>query len=334
MQDKLIDFNHLSLNRDFILSRISEEDIFRHYLNVPFQLGRPMKSPLRTRDDDPSFNIYRTPMSGELRYKDFGYSGGNCFEFVRNLFGVDYKTALRIIAKDFNLTAEVVHVPKKEPEAVRATAMEAFKKQILPTKRSFKKLDFDYWNQYGIPLTDLQRYDISACKYVYLHNREDSLFLWGEHRDDDPIYCYEVSYNHKIYRPLSREKKRKWLATTTIWDIQGMKQLPAKGELLIITSSMKDLLVLRQLGYTAIAPGGEAHGIPEKIMDYLWACFDNIVVFYDNDPPGKLSAERFQADNAGTAAIFIPDDYAEKDISDFRHIHGAEETQYLMKRLL
>lgn len=96
---------------------------------------------------------------------------------------------------------------------------------------------------------------------------------------------------------------------------------------------MKDLLVLKVLGYNAIAPQGESTGIPTKIMDYLWSCFDNIVVMYDNDEAGVISMEKFIIENPGVSPIFLPKD-AEKDISDHIELYGVLETEKLMKKLV
>lgn len=48
------------------------------------------------------------------------------------------------------------------------------------------------------------------------------------------MYAYKV-YNHfKIYKPLA-DKYTKWRNNLTEYDIQGYKQLPKKGDILIIT---------------------------------------------------------------------------------------------------
>jgi 5S rRNA maturation endonuclease (ribonuclease M5) len=123
------------------------------------------------------------------------------------------------------------------------------------------------------------------------------------------------------------------LSTTKKTDIQGMKQLPKKGKLLIITSSMKDLLVLKLFSYNAIALGGEGNDIPDKILDYLYACFDEIIIFYDNDKPGLMYGE-IMAKRLGTRFIYIPVEFKEKDISDFREVHGEDKTRDLLKKLI
>lgn len=329
---RIIDFDNLSINKEYILARVSEAEIFQHYLKQDFQLGKLYKSPLRDNDSNPNFNIYNS--SNGLRYKDFGYTAGNCFEFVRNLYNCSYTTCLQIIANDFDLAkkskVQVLQDRKINPVIEE---LDRFQKKIIPVRRAWKKLDFDYWNSYHIPLINLNKERIYACNYVYLKTNPDTMFIWGQHLDNDPIYCYDFINNHKCYRPLTTNKKSKWISTANMYDIQGLSTLPKKGELLVIASSMKDKLVSNVLGYNAIAPHGEGYIIPEKIMDYLWACFDNIVVMYDNDEAGRISTEKFVKNNPGISPIFLPKD-AEKDISDHAKIRGIEEASKLMKKLI
>lgn len=330
--DKQIDFNNLNLNKEFILSKISEKEIFDRYVNQPYKFGELLKSNLRNNDDTNSLNIFIR--NNELRYKDFGHSYGNCFEYVKNLYRCEYKKALEIIASDFNIVPGLITNSEPKPNHIVAEDFMAFQKTIIPVKRGWKLLDKEYWtDRYYIPLTMLIDYNIFAANYVYLKNRPDNMFIWGHHIDDNPIYCYQIDNVFKVYRPLSQDKRGKWLSTTKENDIQGIKQLPKKGELLIITSSMKDVLVLKVLGYDAIALGGEGNNIPDKILDYLYACYDNIIIFYDNDEPGLRYAAQ-TAENISSSYIHIPTEYKEKDISDFIDTYRIEETVKLMNKLI
>lgn len=329
--NKQIDFNNLNLNKEFILSKISERQIFEFYLDRSFKLGELMKSNLRSDDDTNSLNVFAK--DNELRYKDFGHSYGNCFEYVKNLYRCDYSKAMKIISSDFNIIPGFVDKTIR-PNHIIAEDFMNFQKVIIPNKRGWKLLDKQYWtDRYYIPITMLLESEIIPANYVYLKNRPDNMFIWGHHTDDNPIYCYKLDEAWKIYRPLSPNKKGKWLSTTKDFHIQGMKQLPKKGELLIITSSMKDVLVLRVLGYDAIALGGEANNIPDKILDYLYACYDNIIVFYDNDEPG-LKYAAILAEKLSSSYIHIPLEYKEKDVSDFIHIHRIDDTVKLMNKLI
>ena len=82
----------------------------------------------------------------------------------------------------------------------------------------------------------------------------------------------------KIYRPHSLTRKDKWRNNCGTYDLQGLAQLPDKGKLLIITKSLKDIMVLYEYGYTAVAPQSEHSSIPTSLMENLKGRFDKIII--------------------------------------------------------
>ena len=330
MANEKIDFNNLEINKSFILGRISEKDIFDYYIDKPYKLGELIKSNLRDDDGTASFNIFIK--DGELRYKDFGHSYGNCFEYVKQLYQCSYDDAIKIIANDFGLKPGII--TKERPKLNTYKPIEkAFEKVIIPIKRGWKKVDLDYWGKYGITIPMLVEYDIFPCNHVYLQNKPDNRFLWAVDELNNPIYCYKIDNKYKCYRPLTKDKKLKWLSTTKAENIQGMKQLPKKGDRLILASSMKDVLTLKVLGYNAIAIGGEGNHLPDKILDYLFAVFPEIIIFYDNDKPGLMYGEQM-SNLIKCPYIHIPTKFEEKDISDYVESYGIEEGKILMNFLI
>jgi 5S rRNA maturation endonuclease (ribonuclease M5) len=97
---------------------------------------------------------------------------------------------------------------------------------------------------------------------------------------------------------------------------------------------MKDKWVLNRLEYEAIAPQSESTIIPAKIMDYLFAIYPRIVLFYDNDEAGKEFTNKMISLYPELSGIFIPNEYKEKDISDFIEVHKIDEAKGLMKKLI
>lgn len=328
----IFNFNKLLINREFILSKLSEQEIFEFYLKKPIKLGTLYKSILRTGDDNPSLNFYIN-QNKVLSYKDFGHSYGNCFEFVKNYYNCTYQQALEYVANDFKLFNTNI---KKEPIISKDIEDNIkFEKQIITVPRPFNEIDKNYWtDRYHIPLDLIIRERCTASKYVYLRKSKEELLLWATESRFNPIYCYHVSNKHKIYRPLNPTKQGKWLSTTGTFEVQGLEYLPQKGEVLIISSSMKDKWVNNILGYSSLAPGGEDIPIPESIMDFLWSCFESIYVFYDSDEAGYKAADKFVSNNQGVKPIFIPNEYKTKDISDFIEKFGKEEAKELMRKLL
>jgi hypothetical protein len=329
-----INFDEIHLTKRQILERISEQSIYEYYLNDRIKTGTLLKCCFH-KDHSPSLGFYKSS-GGEMIFKCFGCGAqGNVFKFVSDLHnGIDFGKTLNLIQRTFNLSKNGHNSPIVCPTISSSTFNEDEtdkKTLILPTHRNFNKIDYDFWNQFYIPLPLLLTYDVRACERVYIVKKSGEYVLFAEHTKFNPIYSYQINENYKIYRPYS-DKKGKWASNTDVFDVQGLKQLPAKGELLIITSSLKDVMVLNVMGYNAIALGGEGMRLPEKILDYLWACFDNIVVFYDNDAPGLKYGEAL-ANEIGAGNIYIPVEEP-KDISDYVKKHNFEKGIDLMKQLL
>lgn len=315
------------LTKDNILKVITEEEIFRHYFGHEFKLGICYVSDLRADDDTPSLNFYWNK-DGRLRYKDFGGSQGSCFDYVKEKHKCSFIEALKIINTDLNLGLEGF----KESKPVRYERfVTKFQKEFSHFQfepQAFRESDLKYWQSYGISKDTLKRYNVFSTAKLW-HNGQ----LRWVYSEDNPIFTYWFKGEDKIkcYRPLA-QKKKKWL-TNAGGILQGIEQLPEKGNLLIVTSSLKDCMLFSEFGIPAIAPGGEGHFLSAKQVDFLWACFDNIVVAYDNDLPGVNASIKLTKE-IGAGYWNIPKKYKEKDITDFYREHGKEATKELIKIFL
>ena len=134
------------------------------------------------------------------------------------------------------------------------------------------------------------------------------------------MYAYKV-YNHfKIYRPLA-DKYTKWRNNLTELDIQGYKQLPKTGDILIITKSMKDVMCLYEMGIAAISPSSESTFIPDKVLKQLKKRFKRII--FDRDQAGVKYLRKISL-KTGLEGMLIHKKYKAKDISDAIKVNGFE----------
>jgi hypothetical protein len=93
------------LTKEKVTDELSDYEIFAFYLGFDFRIGKAMSSPFR-KDDVPSWSIYKGK-SGNLRYTDFATGeGGQCFDFVKKMFGLSFYEALIKINNDFNLSLD------------------------------------------------------------------------------------------------------------------------------------------------------------------------------------------------------------------------------------
>lgn len=328
----LINFDSAKrLTASEILDKVPEQTIYEYYLRLSIKKDRFVKCCFH-KDNSPSLAFYHTS-NGKMMYKCFGCGAqGNVFSFVSRLHACDYIQSLKIIANDFRLgDANTPTYQRVEPVEIEYKYDHT---QIIPTYRGLRKIDHEYWTErYYIPLSLTLTYNVKPCERVYIVKRTGEYILFAQHKNNNPIYSYAIDDRFKIYRPYNPDRMGKWVTNTGPENIQGMAQLPERGELLIITSSLKDVMVLNVLGYNAIALGGEGMRIPDSILDYLYACFDNIIIFYDNDEAGIQYAAKLSKD-IGAGSIMIPTEYPTKDVSDFIDKYRLEETQSLMNKLI
>lgn len=292
----------LNNDLDTIINKIGEYGIYQHYIG-DFKVNTIFNSPLR-KDNNPSFGIFVSKSTGKLLFKDLATGEtGNCIKFVKILYNYNtYADTIEQLKKDFNNNT-VDNISRKsyiKTQTVRKTV------QII--KRAFTQADLNYWNSYCITRDTLIKFKVNAITHVFING-----VVYYTYMTTEPMYSYTVFSSYKIYRPLSN-KLNKWLGNTTAYDIQGFEQLPETGDLLIITKSLKDVMALYELGFTAIAPNSESTVIPSTIMTDLKKRFKQIILFYDRDL-GGLNGTRVMMKLYDLPFIFL-DKTLPKDVSD------------------
>ena len=308
-----------------LLSRYNEYDMFAKYVGE-FRIGKPFKSPLR-EENNPSFSIFIDKVTNTLLYRDMGTGDcGNVVKFVRNLKGLNtYKEALSELFKDLNV--EIVNSNTRTSNSRQNNPDRHSELQISVIWKKLNNIDKAFWGKYFISNSTLKLFKVGAISTYMINN-----VVMARYHENDPIYAYKIFSKFKIYRPFAI-KTLKWRGNVTSLDIQGFEQLPDKGELLIITKSLKDVMVLKELGYTAIAPSSESTLIPKVVIDNLKARFSNIILFYDRDKTGMLFSRKMMK-KYDLDFIFLNKQYKKKDISDFIETYGVEQTSKELKILL
>ena len=88
----------------------------------------------------------------------------------------------------------------------------------------------------------------------------------------------------------------------------GLEQLPAKGDLLFITGSEKDVMSLTVHGFHAICFNSETVTIPVGIIHRLSFRFKHIVLLYDVDKAGLDSSakQELALKNYGVKRLLLP----------------------------
>ncbi len=106
------------------------------------------------------------------------------------------------------------------------------------------------------------------------------------------------------------------------------KQLPERGEYLVVTKSRKDSFLLRQFGINSIAVISERGKIDKNVLINLKLRFTYLFCLFDNDRTGVRATIRMRED--GFIPLFIPKEYG-KDFADALLELGVEGMSELIE---
>ena len=313
------------ITKEFLLSKNSEETYMSYYLGVPVKKGL-FRSPLRS-DNHNTCSFFRG-RSGNLYFKDF--ATGQCLTFegvVMEKYHCTYPNALKIIAKDFGYiqSSEV-----KKQEIKIQPKFEGEKETFIQVEiKDFSESELKWWNSFGVTKQTLDKYKVYSIKTVFLNGN-----IYAQFTQHSPIYGYyfgkkENIEQWRIYMP--KRKEFRFIGNVSTKTIQGYKQLPDNGKLLVITKSMKDTMLLSSLGIPAVAPNSETQFVSEKLLDEFRERFKNIVLLYDSDLTGVRFMNKIRKQYRDLIVCMIPRKYEAKDISDFYQKYGRSKTISLIK---
>jgi hypothetical protein len=308
------------------ITEVPSSWVFETYCNLSEKLmGQDVKitSLFNSRDTVPSMVIF----CREDRYffKDFSTDkGGDSTTFVSFFFNLSKGQAINKILEDYR--EYLKSSGGRSPVVVKQKA--SYKLESYDT-RGWTRGDADYWLAYGIDSDILELYNVKPLSSFTFSKNDDGAYdffvtqkpyVYGYFREDGTLY--------KIYQPYNKDKKFMKLATY----IQGMDQLKFDKEHLVITSSLKDGMCLKKLGYPVefIAPDSEGSVIREEVITYLKSKYKVITCMFDNDTAGIKAMERYH-ELYGLPSILLP---MEKDLSDSVKKHSQKAVKQVLTPLL
>lgn len=318
------------LSQEVLLKYNSEETYMEHYLGIPVKKGL-FKSPLR-RDNTPTCSFYRDSC-GRLIFKDFrGDFYGNFIEVVKYKYGVSYPKALAIIANDFGIKQNPeLKVNKSCIKEYSNNKLEKSEESIIKVKiKDFTEEELDWWRSYGITLNTLKKFFVFSCEIVFLN---DQIYSYSSSTSFNFGYFYPSKDNNKQYWRVYYPQNRKYRFISN-WNktmIQGIHMMPKSGEFLVITKSMKDVMLCYELGIPAIAPNSENLFITDSQWDNIVIKFKHIFLLYDTDLAGVANSKRIKKKFPKIQVLLIPRKYKAKDITDLYKKLGTEKMLNLVE---
>jgi len=305
-------YEEVELSKKLVLEKFSQETIFATY-GIPVT-NKLIRNPLRD-DKNPSCSFYES--KGTIYFVDKAADiHYDCFNLVQHIYKVGFYEALRIIYHGVK-EANIIRTPRVKLENTRT---EIYVEPIPYTKELL-----EYFNYYGIRRSTLITYKVYSVGEVIL-NRKNRIYKYNK----DLAICYKYDVGvYKIYFPYMEKR----FINNCGGYVEGINQLPEKGDLLIITKSLKDVMCLYELGYNAISPNSESSFITDKLFNSLKERFTRIVLFFDNDETGKMYSQKI-TEKYKIESIFIPSYMEIKDLSDFIYDYDIESAKELMNQLL
>ncbi len=319
------------LDKYFVLQRVTQEQIFERYMGITVDISTTFCSPIR-RDKHPTCTMKY--ISGKLLFRDWSEPRSlDCFDFVQKCFSCNYGTALEIIAQDFGLKNKL---PSKEIPRVYQRVKnrgKKTKKRIRVKVQPITGIDANYLKSYSLTQESVNKFRCFSIKHIWIQGRS-----YYQYCDSDPALGYYLGstpngdQRWKIYF-YKRQDLKRFIGNTNRFN--GWIQLPKDGELVVMTKSMKDVMVLDAFGIPAIAMQTEMMMPYERIVNSLKERFERIIIFYDFDYTGISGAHKIRKE-FNIPAIFLTNgrfgtkNFGAKDISDYVRANGVIKTEKLL----
>ena len=271
---------------------ISDEEIFYHYFGA-FENDHWYPSPFR-KETKPSFTI--SYYNGRWVWRDFGLSNKpkHAINLVMKLYDLNLNQAVDRIYNDLvNDQGERVRATKKAPVAKEKNVSCKFWK--------LKDWEQEYWKDIGVNADACNHYNIKGGE-IWNDNKR---VMKGSEYQSYPCFIYVFDQPDRIwkaYSPKAKEKQLKFFSNNITNHVQNYNELDNTHnfwgvkyttDVLFITSSYKDCIILNSLGYHAIAPHAESMFLAPWDIDYLKTTFEHLYVFYDNDSTGITKCTEF-----------------------------------------
>lgn len=312
---------------DIVYDKLDDWDLFRYYFGDFKCRNKAYKSPLR-KDENPSL-IFYINSSGQPRAKDLG-TGKNysAIEYVQELYGLNFGGAMDKICSDFGLM-EIdfkAEIYKVTPEEKLRIVHDGKPKEIKFMPKEYTEEELQYWYEFGIQRYETLRFfDIFSTKKFWINR--------NQMRCSRPtfIYYFKRSNHVKVYQPLAK-KENKWFSNTNnLEDIQGYDQAEIKRkkpELLLLVSSMKEVVFLYERGITAMAAHNESANLEPDFIRHLKKYCGKIMSLYDFDEAGQQGSEKL-LQQFGIEYFEKPNYFScpQKDLTDYYKYGNQQELQ-------
>lgn len=331
----MFDFNSVDaparLNRDFVLSKITDAQIFYYYFGN-FDLKNVYPSKFH-KDRNPSTGFY-VSKSGKIIYNHLNNKEPkmDCFAFVQRLYQCEFRDAVKRIALDFGLISG-----NPTPMA------DKIKKAVMNFDRTYKKqtkIHFEYskwtperlafWKEYHIGEEELKKNGVYPIKKLYINE-----ILIPNHKKV-PRFALTIPYKGemltKVYSPAGDDLK--WVSNIPNDLPFGASNLDRTAPFCFVTKAVKDKIIIEKFLPAVIASQNESKGaMSDHTIKNLMFYFDKNYIGWDNDETGLEAMEEMS--KHGFTPVHVPVELLKegiKDFSDLAKAKGLKAVEQLLKQ--
>lgn len=321
----MIDLEELTENKEtktYLLKHITKNDIFTRFYTNEILIGVKVSAPFR-EDSNPSFVIYEKN-DKDLFFIDFATGlTGDAFDLVQGIYNCSFIVSIRIILNEFGLN-KYESLPKIETNLNPVIKRRSYSNlKIGINIRKPQQHDILYWKQFSISGRTLRRFNVKSISNFFVNDRSiiASKYAYAFlEKQNDELFT-------KIYQPYSDFK---WISDIPAKILFGWRQLPKKGELLVITKALKEVMSLYEsLDIPAIGIQSEGILISEDILKILFSRFDRVVSMFDNDRQGISISKKYE--EYGIEPILFTN---YKNYTDMMAEDSIESAKHELKKLL
>jgi hypothetical protein len=305
-----VDENKVSQEK--VLEAVDEYSLYSFYIGQELELNTKYSSPLRLKDDDPSFALYYGRHTKVLLFKDNGTGhSGNIFKFLTMYLGLSYKQVVLQINSDFQLGFKGMEMGDFKPVQRKKIPVIKEPSQIRVTSQPNTAAFDNYWKTLDITQSTLDIFFAKDTGIVHYITK-------SYHKTIVPktlCISYEIWGYYKIYQPLS--KRFKFTNNYPTGFVEGAIQLRWNLPFAIITKASKECMFFREhFDWDAVAGTSENSMINHLFMLKLLAAYPVVFIWLDNDAPGIRAQAKYLEKYPQLKPIIMNKGLVAKDVTD------------------
>jgi hypothetical protein len=311
----------MQLTLENVLARIDQFEVMQRYFGEPVIMGKKYLNPFR---EDSCPRCFFRMQDHKLLFCDYASPyWGDCVQITALRLGTTLYPALQVLNKEYNLGLDCSEILLPASPVINhiPTTLKEKPKASIVFQRYEDFADDDYFYGYNISKSTLNHFNVIPLHKVWVTGKRTEVFT---STITQPIYAYWLGdEDYKIYRPLSKIEN-KWRSNCD--KLQGFTG--DTDDLVIRTSSLKDVMVLHECGYLADAPQCENAYAKKR---------DNMILLYDNDKAGK-ALTKLHSEYYNCGYFFMPEIYVGdkqlKDPSDISKYLGLDYLKQYIEECL